>query len=37
MSAGQLDEAFKRSEIVGWFRRQHSEVKLARLRPRTPA
>lgn len=24
---GQLDEPFRRSEIVGWFRRHHPEVK----------
>ncbi len=29
--AGQLDEPFRRSEIVGWFRRHHPEVNEATL------
>jgi hypothetical protein len=28
---GQLDEPFRRSEIVGWFRRHHPEVNEATL------
>src|SRR5579859_2850700 len=24
---GQLDEPFRRSEIIGWFRRHHPEIK----------
>jgi len=29
--AAQLDEPFRRSEIVGWFRRHHPEVNEAML------
>ena len=29
--AGQLDEPFRRSEIVGWFRRHHPDVNEATL------
>ena len=29
--AGQLDEPFRRSEIIGWFRRHHPDVNEATL------